>query len=109
MELHESVRFDGPVAVDHPHPVLGPSVPCRFVAIDYAPFEDVVELRVEINGSEVRLLLDDPKEIRVDPGSSLVIETRSHQVAVHDVRNQLGWNRRSVLPGVDRTTTSRSA
>jgi hypothetical protein len=83
MDLHDTVAIEGPVWVDHPHPALRDCYRCRLLMVDYAPFEDVIEIRLQHDGAEIRLLVDDPQEIHLDPGAGVVIRTREGQVGVH--------------------------
>lgn len=82
IDLHETVVIDGPVTVNHPHPALQGCSRCRLVLVDYAPFEDVLEIRLNHDGAEIRLLVDDPQEIRIEPGASIEIRTRNDLVDV---------------------------
>ena len=83
IELHDTVAIEGPVWVDHPHPSLRDCYRCRLLMVDYAPFEDVIEIRLDHDGAEIRLLVDDPQEIHLDPGLAVVIRTRDGEVGVH--------------------------
>jgi hypothetical protein len=83
IELHETAAIEGPVWVDHPHPALRDCHRCRLLLVDYAPFEDVIEIRLDHDGAEIRLLIDDPQEIHLLPGEAVVIRTRDGEVGVH--------------------------
>jgi hypothetical protein len=85
VELTEMVSFDGPVVVEHRHPSLRTVDTCRFGVIDYDPFEDVLEIQIGLDGGEIRLLIDDPQEIRFTPGEGLEIESLDQTVGIHPV------------------------
>ena len=58
--------------------------PYRFVEADYAPFDDVVEIRLESAHGPMRILIDHPVEVRVD-ADALTVAGTEHEVRLHIV------------------------
>lgn len=93
----ETVSIEGPVRVAHSHPVFSTSDPVRLETVDYDPFDDVLEIRLRHHQRQLRLLLDDPQTIRLDPGETLQVIARFQhleirRLAVHRGRPAaVGW------------------
>ena len=83
VELTDLVRFDEPVRVENGHPSLRSAAPCRFETIDYDPFDDVLEIQISFEGGTIRLLIDDPREIRFEPGEGLEVDSLDQTVEIH--------------------------
>lgn len=82
IELHDLVSFEDTIVIEHAHPTLYDGAHCEYLAVDYDPFEDVLEIMVSTAGKPFRLLIDDPQEISLEPGLAFEIASRHDRVLI---------------------------